>query len=427
MVTVTLRFVIALAVLAASPLFAAAPKVIAVSLDNVIHPITVQIVEHAIGQAENEHANALLITLNTPGGMLDATREVVEKLVASRVPVITFVAPSGGRAASAGFFILEAGDVAAMAEGTNTGASSPVTLGQPMDPVMRRKVENDTSAFLRALVAKRGRNVELAQKTVSEAKSFTDTEALKENLIDLIARNRQDLLAKVDGREIVRFNGERQTLHTAGATVVEYQASLRERIISAIADPNIAFLLLILGLLGIYVEFTNPGLIFPGVAGGIALVLALSAISVLPVHWTGVALLVLAAALFVLEAKFTSHGILGIGGTVAMVLGAIMLIAGPAEMRIHLRTALAVSIPFAIITIFLATIAFRARENKVMTGREGLVNAIAVARTPLAPHGKVFVHGEYWDAISSAPVDSGASVRVVAVDGLRLKVEPLNS
>jgi len=317
--------------------------------------------------------------------------------------------------------------VAAMSDGTNTGAASPVALGQPLDPVMRRKIENDTSAGLRSLVSKRGRNVELAEKTVSEAKSFTDKEALDAKLIDLVARDQADLLNRLDGREITRFDGRKQVLNTRGARVVEYQPTLREKLFIALSDPNIAFLLLILGLLCIYVEFTNPGLIAPGVVGAIAFVLGLSAISVLPLDWTGVALLVIAIALFILEAKFTSHGILGIGGAIAMVLGAVLLVEGPPEARIRLSTALAVSLPFAAITIFLATLAVRARANKVVTGREAMIGAIGEARTRLDPSGKVFIQGEYWNAISTLPVEAGAQVRVVSSEGFTLRVEPIHS
>jgi membrane-bound serine protease (ClpP class) len=405
----------------------AAPVAVAVSIDNIVHPITVQILDHALKQAEQERAAFLLVRLNTPGGLMEATRQITQRLISSPVPVVTFVTPNGARAASAGFFVLEAGDVAAMATGTNTGAASPVLLGQPMDPVMRSKVENDAAAFLRSIVSKRGRNAEIAEKAVREAKSFTEGEALKEKLIDIVARDEADLLRQLHGRDITRFDGRRQRLETQGLRVVDYDLRLRERIISAISDPNLAFLLMILGLLGIYTEFTNPGLIAPGVIGAIAFVLALSALSVLPVQWTGVALLVLALALFILEAKFTSGGVLGVGGAIAMVLGAMLLIEGPPEVRIRFAVAAAVSLPFAAITVFLATIALRARENKVITGREALIDAVGVARTPLSPAGKIFVQGEYWDAIATRPVEAGARVRVTGIDGLRLTVEPVNS
>ena len=399
------------------------PKVLSVSVDGVVHPITVEIVTHAIEQAQSEHAQLLLIKLDTPGGLLDATRQTIHQLLASPVPVVTYVTPSGSRAASAGFFLLEAGDIAAMSPGTNTGAASPVLMGQQMDTVMRAKVENDAAALMRSLTSRRGRNSDLAEKAIREAKAFTEKEALDNHLIDLIASDEQDLLRKLDGREITLWNSSKVTLRTSGAVVTEMHETARERLISAIADPNIGFILVALGALGIYVEFSSPGLIFPGVAGGIMALLGLSALSVLPINWVGVLLLLLSVTLFILEAKFTSHGILGIGGTISMVLGALLLVNGPPEIRIHLSTALAVALPFALITLFLVSIVVQARKNKVITGMEGMINEIGVARTELAPEGKVLVHGEYWDAVSGTPIEPGAQVRVKAVDGLKLHVD----
>lgn len=403
---------------------AQAQKIIAVNVNGVIHPVTAEIVGHAIGQASKENAAAVLLRLNTPGGLIDSSREIATEIETSRVPVIAYVTPSGGRAASAGFFLLEASDVAAMAPGTNTGASSPVLLGQEMDPVMRKKIENDTSAWLRSTVQKRGRNADLAETTVRDAKAFTEKEALDDHLIDLIAPDERSLLNQLDGRSVQRFNGETETLHTRGAEVADYQPSLRERIMDAIADPNIGFILLILGALGIYAEFSAPGTIFPGVAGGILVLLGLSSLAVLPINWTGAALLILGASLFVLEVKFASHGILGIGGTVAMILGATLLINGPPEMRIHLSTAISVTIPFALISMFLLTLAVRARRNKSITGNQALVDQIAETRTALEPSGTVFLQGEYWNAESNRPVGKGMPVRVLAVEGLKLRVEP---
>jgi membrane-bound serine protease (ClpP class) len=413
---------VALAALAGS--LGAAPKVIAVNVGDIIHPITVEILTHALEQADKQDAAAVLLRLNTPGGLLDATRQINEKIVASRVPVIAYVAPSGGRAASAGFFLLEAADIAAMAPGTNTGASSPVLMSGEMDEVMRRKVENDSSAWLRSTVQKRGHNVELAETTIREAKAFTEKEALDQNLIDLIEPSETKLFAALDGREITRFDGRKQVLHLADAEVVEYESTVRERIISSIADPNVGFILLVLGALGLYVEFSSPGLIFPGVAGGILALLGLSALAVLPINWVGAALLISGLGMFVLEAKFASHGVLGVGGTVALVLGALLLINGPPELQIHLSTAVAVALPFAVITMFLMKLALQARANKALTGGEGMLNEIGEARTALAPSGKVFVHGEYWDALSSAPVEEGGEVRIIGVDGMKLRVEP---
>jgi membrane-bound serine protease (ClpP class) len=408
----------------AASLMAAAPKVIAVDIDGAIHPITVAIVTHALDQAASQDAAAVLLRLNTPGGLLDATRQLNEKIVASRVPVIAYVTPSGGRAASAGFFILEAADVAAMAPGTNTGASSPVALTGTMDETMRHKVENDASAWLRGTVEKRGRNVTLAETTIRQASSFTDKEALDQHLIELVAPTEQKLFEELDGREITRFDGRKEILHLKGAEVIPYQPTLRERVVGAIADPNVGFILLVVGALGLYVEFNSPGLIIAGVGGGILLLLGLSSLAVPPLNWVGVALLLLGGALFILEAHFASHGVLGAGATVAMVLGALMLIDGPPEVRIHLVTALSVSIPFALITMFLLTLAIRARRNKSLMGGEGLIDEIGQARTALAPAGKVFVHGEYWDAESSSPVEPGQEVRIVAIEGMKLRVEP---
>jgi membrane-bound serine protease (ClpP class) len=336
---------------------------------------------------------------------------------------VTYVTPSGARAASAGFFILQAGDIAAMAPGTNTGAASPVLLNGQMEETMRKKVENDAAALLRSMTSRRGRNSALAEQTIHDAKAFTEKEALDQHLIEIVASSRQDLFQQLNGREITRWDGSKQTLHLSQAVAAEARETLRERIVAAIADPNIGFILLVVGALGIYVEFSSPGLIFPGVLGGILLLLGLSSLSILPINWAGVALLLLAVALFVLEAKFTSHGILGIGGTVAMVLGALLLITGPPVVRIHLLTALAVSIPFALITVFLVTIVVRARRNKVLTGASGMIGEIGVSRTPLEPEGQILVRGEYWDAVASTNVPAGAQVRVKAISGLKLLVE----
>jgi membrane-bound serine protease (ClpP class) len=418
----------AFALLAGVGAAAGATKVVAVDIDAIVHPITVEIVARAIEQAKQENAALLLVRINTPGGLAEAMREIIQEIVASPVPVVTYVTPSGGRAASAGFFILEAADVAAMAPATNTGASTPVAMFGEMDQAMAHKVQNDAAALIRGVATKRGRNAELAEKTVYEAKSFTDKEALDGHLIEIVAPSQADLLRQLDGREITRFDGRKQTLHLAAPQVVDYSPSLRERFIAAIADPNLALILLILGALGVYVEFTHPGMIAPGVFGAILMVVGLSALSVLPINWAGAALMMLALVLFVLEAKFATHGVLTAAGALAMVLGALMLVESPApELRIRLSTALAVALPFALVTSFLLTLAVRARMAKVQTGAAGMLGEIGVAYTALAPSGKVFIHGEYWNAVSSAPVEAGARVKVQSVDRLALKVEPVLS
>lgn len=414
--------------LAAASSNTGAPRVLAVDVDGMIHPVTAEILSRAIQQAQREGVALLLVRLNTPGGLMDAMRESIEKIVAAPMPVVTFVSPSGARAASAGFFILEAGDVAAMAPGTNTGAAHPVLMGGEMDAIMKQKVENDAAASLRSIVAKRGRNSALAEKTVRESQSFTDKEALDGHLIELVARDSADLLNQLDGREVTRLDGTRTVLHTRGAVIEVYERNLRQRIMSAVSDPNIALVLLVLGALGIYVEFTSPGLIVPGILGAIMALLGLSALSVLPINWLGAALLLLAFALFVLEAKFAAHGILGAGGALSMVLGAVMLIDSPVpEMRVHLSTAIALALPFSLITMVLLSLVVRARRNKVVTGAQGMIGEVGTAVTPLDPEGRILVRGEYWNATALAQVAAGGPVRVTGIDRLKLTVESIPS
>ncbi|MCC7154028.1 MAG: nodulation protein NfeD [Bryobacterales bacterium] len=404
------------------------PCVVAVDVDSVVHPVTVDILTNAIQKAGQERCRALLVRLNTPGGFSDATRAAVEKLVSSPVPVITYVTPSGGRAASAGFFLLEAGDVAAMAPGTNTGAATPVMIAGTPDPVMMKKVENDARASLRSLVERRKRNSALAEKTVSESRSFTEQEALKDGLIDLVARDTSDLLAQVNGRDVERFSGEHQHLDVGGARVIVYERSLRQKIQVGLSNPTLALAILLLGAVGLYLEFTTPGAVVPGVAGGILLLVGLTAFSVIPVTWTGVGLILLALTLFALEAIVTSHGVLGIGGAVALVLGAMLLVDSPApEMRIGFGSALGLALPFAAITLFLATLVVQARRRPPETGREALVGMLARTMTPLAPEGVILLRGETWSARSAVPVPEGKAVRVLKVQGLEAEVEPVDS
>jgi membrane-bound serine protease (ClpP class) len=410
----------------AAQAWAAAPKVVIADVDGLVHPITTEIVAGAIAQARQENAALLIVRLNTPGGLMDAMRETIQEIVSSPVPVATFVAPSGGRAASAGFFLLEAGDMAAMAPGTNTGAAHPVLMTGEMDALMKEKVENDAAAYMRSISTKRGRNSALAETAVRESKSFTEKEALDNHLIDLVAADTPALLAALDGRTVTRFDGRTQTLDLRGAVVEVYQKTWRQRIISAIADPNIALVLLVIGALAIYIEFSSPGLIAPGVVGAILVLLGLSAISVLPINWLGAALLLTSFTLFALEAKFAAHGVLAVGGTVSMVLGAVMLIDSPLpELRIHWSTAIGLALPFSLITAALVSLVVRARRNKVVTGAQGMIGETGSAVTDLAPAGKVFVHGEYWNAVALQYVAAGGHVRVTAIRQLTLTVEPV--
>ncbi len=399
--------------------------VLRVVVDDTINPISDEYIERAIDQAGKQHAQAVLIEIRTPGGLVDSTRKIISKILASEVPVIVYVYPTGSRSASAGFYILESADVAAMAPGTNTGAAHPVLMGTTMDPIMKEKVENDSAAFMRSFVATRGRNVETAESAVRQSKSFTDQEALQQHLIDYVAKDTTDLFKQMDGKTVTRFDGQKAALHLAGARIDDYGLTLKEEILGFLMDPNIAFLILIIGAAAIYAEFNHPGAVIPGVVGIIFVVLAVFALGLLPVRFAGVALILTAFVLFALEAKFGTHGALGVGGIVMMILGALLLVDGPIpQMRIKLLTAIAVSVPFGLLTIFLVDIAVRARRNKVVTGKRGLIGEIGVARTLLRPEGKVFVHGELWNATSSVPVDPGSSVRVTAVHDLTLTVVP---
>ena len=401
-------------------------EILKVTVDDTIQPVTDEYIGRALDDAKLHGDKAVLIQLNTPGGLLDSTRNIITKILNSEVPVIIYVAPTGSRGASAGFFILESADVAAMAPGTNTGAAHPVTLtGGKMDDVMKAKIENDSAAFMRSFVAKRGRNVEIAESAVRESKSFTDAEALKNNLIDLVASDQQDLLKQIQGRTIKRFNGQQVKLDLAGEQVRDYEMTLKQRILAYIMDPNVAFILLAIGALALYAEFNHPGAVLPGTVGIVFILLAAFALNLLPVRHAALLMILAAFILFGLEAKFATHGVLGIGGIVMLTLGALMLVDAPIpEMRVKLLTALAVSIPVGLITIFLMSIALKARRNKVVTGPQGMIGEIGTARTQLSPAGKVFVHGELWDAVSTVPVPAGESVVVRSVDGLKLQVEP---
>src|SRR5437879_2184204 len=411
-----------LSLLLAAPLRA---SVLHLSVNDMIHPISDEFIGRGLEQADRRHDDAVILEMSTPGGLLGSTRDIVEKIMTSRVPVIVYVAPAGSRAASAGFFILESADIAAMAPGTNTGAAHPVILGEKMDEVMKTKMENDAAAFMRTIASRRGRNVAVAESAVRESKSFTEDEALQQKLIDVIAPNLPSLLKAIEGRRIRRYDGSTMTLHVAGQAIRNYEMSVKERLLSLLMDPNIAFLLFALGSMAIFAELNHPGAVLPGVVGVIAILLSLFALNLLPTRYAALALLIAAFALFILEAKYATHGVLGIGGVICMTFGALFLVDGPIpEMRVHLVTAMIVSVPIGLITVFLMTLALRARRNRVTTGREGMIGEIGIARTQLEPAGKVFVHGELWNAVAKTTVPPGARVRVAGIDGLQLIVEP---
>lgn len=409
----------------------ASAEVLRIVVKDTIQPISQEYIGRAITEAGRRNCKAVLIEMNTPGGMVSSTRAIIEKISTSPVPVIVYVTPTGGHAGSAGIFILESADIAAMAPGTAAGAAHPVVLIGPVqlkpDDEMNRKIENDAAALIRSVASKRGRNIEAAEGAVRESKSFTDQEALAQHLIDYVASSPEDLFRQMKGKPFKRFNGETAVLDLEGQPIVGFDMTLKERILDALMDPNLAFLLLAIGALALYFEFNHPGAVIPGTVGVVFILIAVFALNLLPTRFAALGLILGAFALFAAEAKFASHGVLTTGGIVLLTLGGLLLVDAPIpEMRVHLATALSVSIPLGVITAFLMSIALKARRNKIVTGEQGLVGETGVAQTALSPHGKVFVHGELWDAIASSPLPIGQLVVVRRVDGLILDVEPIS-
>lgn len=402
-------------------------QVLKIVVDDTIQAATQERIERAIDQAAAEKDDAVLIELSTPGGLMDSMRQIMSKILASPVPVIIYVTPSGSRAASAGFFILQSADVAAMAPGTNTGAAHPVGLfGGDIKGTLGQKIEDDAAALMRSVVSKRGRNVDVAQSAVLQSKSFTDGEALSQNLIDYVAPNQDDLFRQISSKPVRRFNGQTVVLNLTGKPVRPMEETVKEEILAFIMNPDIAFILLVVGAFALYAEFNHPGAVWPGTVGVVFILLAIFALHLLPIRFAAVVLIFASFVLFALDVKFATHGALAVGGIATLVIGALLLVDSPIpEMRVKLLTALAVSIPLGVITVFLMTIALRARANKVVTGAEGLIGAVAVAQSALTPSGKVLIRGEVWDAIASASVTVGEKVVVQKVDGLELIVEPV--
>jgi len=399
--------------------------ILKIVINDTIQAASAERIERALDQAAAQKADAVLIEINTPGGVMSDMQEIMQKIIASPVPVIIYVTPSGSRSASAGFFILESADIAAMAPGTNTGAAHPVgPFGAEIKGPMGDKVLNDASAFMRSIVSKRGRNVEVAESAVRESKSFTDGEALSQKLIDYVAPNEQELFRQISSKPVKRFNGEPVTLNLVGQKAALLEPTLKELILSFLMDPEISFVLLAIGALALYTEFNHPGAVWPGTVGIVFILLAVFALHFLPIRYFAVGLILGSFVLFALEAKFATHGVMAIGGIATLVLGGLLLVDAPIpEMRVKLITALAVSMPLGIITVYLMTIALQARRNKITTGIEGLIGEVGVAETALSPAGKVFVHGEIWDAVAAAEVARGEKVVVERIDGMQLKVD----
>ena len=409
---------------------AAAGDVVNFRVEDTIQPASQRFIERALAAAEARGAELVVMELDTPGGLLDATRKITTAVSGSEVPVAVYVSPAGARAASAGFFILLAADVAAMAPGTNTGAAHPVGgQGENLPEDVRDKATEDATAMIQAFAEQRRRNVELAVAAVRESASYTAEEAKKTGLVDLIANDIDDLLKKLSGTEVRRFDGTTKVLELSEPIIFKVEPTFADRLFSVLANPNVVYLLMALGALGLYVEITHPGGILPGVIGVVCLVVGLYSISVLPVSWAGVALIFVALMLFLLEVKVASYGLLTIGGLICFVLGSLMLFDAPIPaMRVSLGVILPTAIVLAGVTAFLLNRVVRAHRLRPMTGEEGLVGEVGTALSDIDPTGKVLVHGEYWDARSvTTAIASGARVRVVAVGSKRIDVEPVSA
>lgn len=407
-------------------LAADASEVVRIRVEDTIQPASQRYVERGLAEARSRNAALLVMELNTPGGLVDTTREITSAIIASSVPVVVYVAPGGAQAASAGFYILMAADVAAMSPGTNTGAAHPVGgKGENLGDDLRAKATNDVAAMVRSFAQQRGRNVDKAVEAVVESTSFTATEALELELIELVADDFDALLLQLDGREVIRFDKSTQVLELTDAEVVHLEPSRAERFLSVLANPTLAYLLMALGMLGIYVEVTHPGGVLPGVVGVISILLALYSLSVLPVNLAGMGLIVFAMVLFLLEVKVVSYGLLTVAGIISFVLGSLMLFDAPIpDMRVSLGVVVPTAVLVAAVTGFLLSRVLKVHQRIPLTGAEGLVGEIGVVIVDLAPEGKVKVHGEYWNARAElGPVKAGARVRVVAVAGRHLDVE----
>lgn len=401
--------------------------ILKITVDAPIHPITSEYIVQSIEKADREGASLVILVLNTPGGLDTSMREIIEKIVNARTPIAAYVAPSGARSASAGFFIAVACDIFAMAPGTNTGAAHPVGVsltGQAMDKTMEEKVTHDAAAYIKALTEKRGRNARMAEDAVRKSLSYTEEEALKGGLIDLVAKTEQDIIDRFDGKIIRRFDGREQTLTLRSEILTELPMTFRQKFLLTISNPNFAYILLMIGLLGLYFEFSHPGAILPGVLGGLSLLLAVFSFQILPINYVGLMLILLAIILFILEVKVTSYGMLSVGGIIAMIIGSIMLIDSPIpELRPSLRFIIPVVLGFSLIVIFLVSLVVRAHARRSSTGREGMIGEKGAARTDLAPSGKVFVHGELWEAEAEESVRAGDKVEVIEVlGGLKIRV-----
>ncbi|HET6266777.1 MAG TPA: nodulation protein NfeD [Acidobacteriota bacterium] len=414
-----------------------AGEIVRIDLNGVIQPVAAQYVSHGIDHAAERHASLVVVVLETPGGLSESMRTIITKILNSPVPVVVYVGPSGARAASAGFYITVSADVAAMAPGTHLGSAHPVMIPMGSNSEEKdtentktemKKATEDAVAYIKTLAQNRGRNVELAEKAVRDSVSFTETEALKGHLIDFVAADLADVIKKCDGLQIKRFNGATQKLDLAKATVVPFAMSRRERFLSMLADPNIVLILIGIGTIGIMIELYNPGAILPGIVGVLCLALFFISMQILPISATGLALIVFAVLLFILELKVHSHGLLTAGGIVSLALGATMLIDAPIpEMRVARSVIFLIVSLVAATMIFLVTIVIIEHRKRPTTGIQGLLQEIGTAQTDIDPEGRIFVHGEIWRAVSNEKIQKGDRVRILSADGLTLQVQRYNS
>jgi membrane-bound serine protease (ClpP class) len=400
-----------------------------IEVDGIINPATAKFIVDSIDEATQQGAQCLIIQLDTPGGLMDSMRMIVKKELASTIPIIVYVAPSGARAASAGVFVTMAANIAVMAPSTHIGAAHPVTLGGgegKESKTMTEKIVNDTVSYIKTIAKNRGRNVDWAEKAVVKSVSITEEEAVKLNVVDFISPDLQSLLTKIDGK-VVKFNGVTRTLHTQGVQPKPIQMSWRDRLLDIISNPTIAYIFLMLGIYGIFFELSSPGAILPGVVGGIFLILAFYALQMLPVNYAGLALILFAIILFIAEIKVVSHGLLAVGGVISLLLGSMMLFQSPVE---YMRVSMSVIIPAVMVSaaffIFAVTKAVNARLQKPTTGMEGLVGEVGIASTPITLEGKISIHGEFWNATSDQSIEQGEKVQVIGMVNLKLKVKKID-
>ena len=422
-----ISFLVALFAAVAQTRDATAPHVDLISIDGTINPAVDDFIRESIGRAKAGGAKALIIQMDTPGGLLNSTRTIVKEMLGADVPIMVYVAPSGAGAGSAGVFITMAAHIAAMAPGTNIGAAHPVAGGgQEVKGAMGEKIENFTASFSESIAQKRGRNTEWAIQAVRKSVAITEKEALKKNVIDIVAKDIDDLLKQADGRK-VDVNGKDVVLSVKGAQVIRHEMSLKDKVLNIIADPNIAYILMMAGFLGLYMEFAHPGVFFPGIAGAICLLLAFASLQVLPINYTGLALILLGVGLLVGEAFFPNFGVLGVGGIVSLALGSLLLFDTPTSDfgvdRSIVFTAVGTVGTFVLAISYLV---FRSQKAKPALGKEGLIGQVGEVRGKLTPTGRIFVHGENWSAQADAPIEVGEKVRVVGYDGMRHKVRRLS-